>query len=346
MATKKHSWSYDNIGGSTRVRITKGTDIANLGELDLKKWTVLSCPTNGLEIDEKCLKYVDADNDGRIRVNDVISTSQWLVSVVNDADLLMKGADRIDVEAFNKDNADGKRLYNSAKQILVNLGKSGTVISLADTKDVAAIFAKTRFNGDGVITAGTPDNDEEKAVVSAIVNALGGVADRSGENGVNAELIEKFYQLLADYIAWQESAVDAPYGADTDKAIEAYNALDAKVKDYFVRAKLASFSPESVSKLDVQTGVIEAISADNLTGKTEEIASCPIARITGDTGLDTGSAINPAWASMLNTLVSIVKPRKKCLPGSLGQLSVRLLPHIMHGRRQRRALKLKVLVLM
>ena len=315
MATKKHSWSYDNIGGSTRVRITKGTDIANLGELDLKKWTVLSCPTNGLEIDEKCLKYVDADNDGRIRVNDVISTSQWLVSVVNDADLLMKGADCIDVEAFNKDNADGKRLYNSAKQILVNLGKSGTVISLADTKDVAAIFAKTRFNGDGVITAGTPDNDEEKAVVSAIVNALGGVADRSGENGVNAELIEKFYQLLADYMAWQESAVDAPYGADTDKAIEAYNALDAKVKDYFVRAKLASFSPESVSKLDVQTGVIEAISADNLTGKTEEIASCPIARITGDTGLDTGSAINPAWASKLNTLVSIVKPKEKVLTG-------------------------------
>ena len=315
MATKRHSWSYDNIGGSTRVRITKGADIANLGELDLKKWTVLSCPTNGLEIDEKCLKYVDADNDGRIRVNDVISTSQWLVSVVNDADLLMKGADCIDVEAFNKDNADGKRLYNSAKQILVNLGKSGTVISLADTKDVAAIFAKTRFNGDGVITADTPDNDEEKAVVSAIVNALGGVADRSGENGVNAELIEKFYQLLADYIAWQESAVDAPYGADTDKAIEAYNALDAKVKDYFVRAKLASFSPESVSKLDVQTGVIEAISADNLTGKTEEIASCPIARITGDTGLDTGSAINPAWASMLNTLVSIVKPKEKVLTG-------------------------------
>ena len=313
MATKKHSWSYDNIGGSTRVRITKGADIANLGELDLKKWTVLSCPTNGLEIDEKCLKYVDADNDGRIRVNDVISTSQWLVSVVNDADLLMKGADCIDVEAFNKDNVDGKRLYNSAKQILVNLGKSGSVISLADTKDVAAIFAKTRFNGDGVITAGTPDNDEEKAVVSAIVNALGGVADRSGESGVNAELIEKFYQLLADYIAWQESAIDAPYGADTDKAIEVYNALDAKVKDYFVRAKLASFSPESVSKLDVQTGLIEAISADNLTGKTDEIASCPIARITGDAGLDTGAAINPAWASKLNTLVSIVKPKEKVL---------------------------------
>ena len=313
MATKKHSWSYENVGGSTRVRVATGADIAHLAELDLKKWTVLSCPTAGLDIDEKSLKYIDADSDGRIRVNDVISTSQWLVSVVKDADLLVKGAGEIDITSFNEENADGKRLCNSSKQILVNLGKKGSVISLADTKDISAIFAKTRFNGDGVITLQTSEVPEEQAVVAAMVNTLGGVMDRSGENGVNVELIEKFYQLLADYKAWSESAVEAPYGADTDKAIEAYNALDSKVKDYFVRAKLASFSPESAMKLDVQTGVIEAISAENLTGKTEEIAACPIARITGKADLDITAAINPAWAPMFNTLVSIVKPKEKAL---------------------------------
>ena len=317
MATKKHSWSYDNVGGSTRVKITTGADIAHLAELDLKKWTVLSCPTAGLDIDEKSLKYVDTDNDGRIRVNDVIATSQWLTSVIKDADLLLKGADCIDVEAFNQENADGKTLYNSARQILVNLGKEGAVISLADTKDITAIFAKTRFNGDGIITVQTPENDSEKAVVEAIVNALGGVMDRSGENGVNAELIEKFYQLLADYVAWNEAAVEAPYGADTDKAIEAYDALDAKVKDYFVRAKLASFAPESAMKLDVQTGLIETISADNLTSKTDEIASYPIARITGKADLAIDAAINPAWASKFNVLMSIVKPKEKALTEEL-----------------------------
>lgn len=313
MATKKHSWSYDNVGGTTRVRIKTGADIAHLGELDLKKWTVLSCPTVGLDIDEVSLKYIDADNDGRIRVDDVIATAQWLTSVVNDAESLIKGDDSIDVNAFNKENVDGKKLYNSAKQILVNLGKEGGVISLADTKDIAAIFAKTRFNGDGVITEGTPEDAAEKAVVSAILGTLGGVADRSGDLGVNVELIEKFYQLLADYVAWHEAVVDAPYGADTDRAIEVYNALDAKVKDYFVRAKLASFSPESTTKLDVQTGLIEAISADNLTGKTDAIAAYPIARITGKTDLDVNTAINPAWSAKFNTLISIVKPKEKAL---------------------------------
>ena len=313
MATKKHSWNYDNVGGSTRVKITTGADIAHLGELDLKKWTVLSCPTTGLDIDDKSLKYIDADSDGRIRVNDIIATSQWLTAVIKDADLLLKGADSIDVEQFNLENADGLKLYNSAKQILVNLGKEGSVISLADTKDITAIFAKTRFNGDGVITEQTPEDAEVASVISAIINTVGSVADRSGVNGVNAELIEKFYQALADYLAWNEAAVEAPYGADTDKAIEAYNALDLKVKDYFVRAKLASFSPESAMKLDVQTALIESISADNLTGKTEEIAAYPIARITDKAELDIKATINPAWSSKFNTLISIVKPKEKAL---------------------------------
>ena len=313
MATKKHSWNYENIGGSTRVKITTGADIANLGELDVKKWSVLSCPVTGLDIDEKSMKYIDADGDGRIRVGDVVATAQWLTAVVKDADLLVKGADSIDVMNFNQENADGKRLYNSAKQILVNLAKEGNVISLADTKDITAIFAKTRFNGDGVITEQTAEADDEKAVIAAIVKTLGGVADRCGAAGANAELIEKFYQALADYIAWNEAMVDAPYGADTDKAIEAYNALDVKVKDYFVRAELASFSPESATKLDVQTSLIETISAENLTGKTEEIAAYPIARITGKAELDLTAAINPAWSSKFNTLISIVKPEEKVL---------------------------------
>ena len=313
MAIKKHSWNYENIGGSTRVKITSGADIAHLAELDVKKWTVLSCPTTGLDIDDKSLKYIDADNDGRIRVSDIISTSQWLTSVVKDANMLVKGADSIDVEQFNQDSADGVRLYNSAKQILVNLGKEGTVVSLADTKDITAIFAKTRFNGDGIITEQTTDDAEEKAVIAAIVNTLGGVADRSGDSGVNAELIEKFYQALADYLAWSEAVVEAPYGAATDKAIEAYNALDVKIKDYFMRSELASFAPESAAKLDVQTSLIEGISADNLTGKTDEIAAYPIARVTGKAELALDAAINPAWASKFNTLISVVKPKEKVL---------------------------------
>ena len=308
---KKHSWNYENIGGSTRVKITTGADIAHLGELDPKMWTVLSCPATGLEIDEKSLQYLDTDHDGRIRVNDIVATAQWMTGAIKDANMLLKGDDNIDIEQLNQEDAAGKKLYNSSRQILTNLGKEGNVVTLADSADIAAIFAKTGFNGDGIISELSASNDEEKAAIAAIVKTMGGVADRSGESGVNAESIEKFYQALNDYTAWQAAAIEAPYGADTDKAIEIYNALDAKVKDYFMRAKLASFSPESTAKLDVQTTLIESISADNLTGKTDEIASYPLARITDKVELDINAPINPAWAAQFEALMAIVKPTEK-----------------------------------
>ena len=307
---KSYKWEFDNIGGSSRVRIDSGEAIAHLAELDPKMWTVLSCPVSGLEIDEKSLKYMDTDSDGKIRVNDVIAVAQWATGALKNADLLLEGKDSIDIEQFDLENEAGKKLHGSAKQIIENLGKEGSVISLADTADIAAIFAKTRFNGDGVITEASTDDADEKAAIAAAVASLGGVADRSGVQGVNAEMIENFYKTLADYVAWQEAAVEAPYGDKTDAAIAAYNALDAKVKDFFMRSKLASFSPDSTAALDVQTSRIEAISAENLTGKTDEIAAYPIARVTGKAEIDLSEPVNPAWAAQFETIKSIAADKK------------------------------------
>ena len=309
----KYKWEFENIGGSSRVKITSGEDIAHLSELDPKMWTVLSCPVTGLEIDEKSLSFMDTDGDGKIRINDVIATSQWITGILKNADLLLEGKDQIDLEELDLENECGKKLYNSAKQILVNLGKEGSVISLSDTTDGAAIFAKTRFNGDGVITEATAEDADHKAVIAAAVACLGGVADRSGAQGVNTDMLEAFYKNLADYLAWHEAEVEAPFGADTDAAIAAYNALDAKVKDFFMRSKLATFSPDSTASLDVQNSRIEAISADNLTDKTAEIAAYPIARVTGKPEIDLSAPVNPAWAAQFDTLKKVALAGEKVL---------------------------------
>ena len=311
---KKYKWEFENIGGSLRVKISSGADIAHLGELDPKMWTVLSCPVQGLEIDEKSLSYVDTDGDGKIRINDVIKTASWVTGALLDQDSILAGKDSIELGKFNKDDVSGAKLEASARQILANLGKEGETISIADTADIAAIFAKTRFNGDGVITEASSDDADDKAAIAAAVAATGGVADRSGAMGVNADMIESFYKSLADYAAWHDSAVELPFADQTDKAIAAYEALDAKVQDYFMRAKLAAFSPDSMSSLDVQTSRIEAISAENLTGKTDEIAAYPIARITGKAEIDLSEPVNPAWAAQFETIVSVaVDPARKIL---------------------------------
>ena len=296
------------------MKISKGSDIAHLEELDTKMWTVLSCPVKGLEIDEKSLAYIDTDSDGKIRVNDVVGMSKWITGVLKNPDLLLDGKDSVDIEEIDSNNGNGLKLYKAAKQILANLGKEDTRISLADTADIAAIFASTRFNGDGVITVNSTDDADEKAVIEAAVANTGGTMDRSGIMGVNAAQIDQFYANLQAYSDWCAAEIPAPFGENTGAAIAAYNALDAKMQDFFMRSKLAGFSPDSTKALDVQTARIEAISGENLQGKTDEIATYPIARITGAAELDLAAPINPAWAAQFKVLKDIaIEPGKETL---------------------------------
>lgn len=309
----KYKFTFQNIGGSTRVKLQSGEDLCHLAELDEKMWTVLSCPTKGLHIDEKTLAYIDTTGDERIHVNEVISAAQWLTSVVKNPDEILEGKNSITLDKINTETEAGKKLYKSASEILKNLGKTTDEISITDTADSLAIFAKTRFNGDGVITVSSADTDEQRKLIEAIVTTTGGCPDRSGDAGINAEQIEAFFAALADYSAWQQNAVEAPFGSETDKAIDLYNALDAKIKDFFLRSKLAAFDADAAAALDVQVSRIEAISAENLTEKLEEIASYPIARINADSVIDLSATINPAWAEKFVQLKSIAFAKKKTL---------------------------------
>ena len=92
-----YKWTYASIGGSTRVKIQSGEDIRHLGELDEKMWTVLSCPTVGLEIDETSLKLIDTDNDGNLHVQEVIKTANWLCATLTNPDILLKGESQLNV---------------------------------------------------------------------------------------------------------------------------------------------------------------------------------------------------------------------------------------------------------
>ena len=87
----KHTWSYANIGGNTRVVIKNGKDIQHLAELDEKLWTVLACPVTGLEIPDESLQYIDNNGDSKIHIADVISTAEWLCQALRDPQVLFKG---------------------------------------------------------------------------------------------------------------------------------------------------------------------------------------------------------------------------------------------------------------
>lgn len=288
----KYEWQYCSLGGAIRVKIGSGEDIAHLGELDQKLWTVLSCPVEGLEFDKQTLEYLDTEKDGKIMVNEVVQAAQWLTSVIKDKDSILNGDSVLKLDNIDTSTAAGNGLYNSARQILKNLGIDKDEISLAEASDSKAIFAGTKLNGDGIITALSTSDDAQKQIITDITATVGSVEDRSGEKGVNAELIEKFYASCADWAAWKSSAPVMPYGERTAAAFNAYNALKDKMNDYFTRCRLVAFDTEVAKAVNVAVTNIN------------DIDSCPIAAPKAARTLDM-AAINPAWQKRFDTLASL-----------------------------------------
>lgn len=291
-----YEWKFSTFGGVTRVKISTGEDIAHLSELDQKLWTVLSCPSSGLEMDPATLAMLDLDGDGKIRVNEILSTVDWLKARLSDMETLISRSASLPLSAISRTTDEGKKTYACAKQILENLGLEKDSISLSDVSDSIAIFAKTRFNGDGIVTENSTDDPALKALIKECIATMGPLADRSGDPGVDADKVAAFYKAAADYVAWKDAGVAEifPYGDKTADALAACNALKDKVEDFFMRCKLSAFNSDSTAVLDVTAARIGEISAKDLSACMDEIAAYPLAKVNPEGRLPL-SGINPAW---------------------------------------------------
>jgi hypothetical protein len=132
-----YNFTFTTIGGNTRVHIAKGEDIRHLGELDEKMWTVLSCPTTGLEISSDSLSLIDTDKDGHIRLDEVVGAANWLCAVVRNPDILLEEKDEMTLADFNEDNEEAKQMLGIARQVA---GDKKT-ITLAEVQAAVAAIA-------------------------------------------------------------------------------------------------------------------------------------------------------------------------------------------------------------
>jgi hypothetical protein len=177
-STPTHTWKFIRTGGLDQVALESGADLADLEKLDPKLWVALACPTKGLEFDEKTLQLIDVDKDGRVRVPEVIAAVKWALARLKSADDLAKGGAALPLAAIDDSAPEGSAILASARQILISLGKpDANAISVEDAADTARIFAKTLFNGDGVLPAESASSPAVKQVIADIIATEGAKPD-------------------------------------------------------------------------------------------------------------------------------------------------------------------------
>jgi hypothetical protein len=302
MSSGKHSWQFYRVGGLDQVTFGSGEDIANLEQLDRKLWVALACPVKGLEFDERTLALIDSDNDGRIRVAEVLEAVAFLKARLRSLDPLLAGSDALSLDAIDATRPEGAAALASARRILLNLGKDGaTSISFADVTDPARIGA--RFNGDGVITPETADDEATAAVIRDILATHGALLDRAGHPGIDKPRAEAFFTDVHALHAWAARAEaqggPCPFGKDTPAIHAAVKAVRVKVEDYFARCRLAAYDARALAAVNRAETEYLALAAADLTIGSHEIASFPIARIEANRPLPLSGTINPAWEAAL-----------------------------------------------
>jgi len=286
--------------------LNSGEDLRRLGTLDQKLWVALSCPVKGLEIDEQTLALIDADQDGRIRVPELLAAVDWACARLKDPGDLLRGADRLALDAIDTSTPDGAILESSARQILRSLGKGNdAAITTADAANTAAIFSASVLNGSGVIPPAAAEEAAVQALIKDIITCLGGTASRNGATGITASQIDTFFRDLAAYASWVEQSGTkeiAVLGDATAEACSAIKLLRPKVEDYFARCRMAAFDPRAIEALSQSESAYLARAAEDMRLSAEEIAAFPLARIDESQRLPLLNGVNPAWAEALEHL--------------------------------------------
>ena len=206
-----YTWTFNTIGGVTRVTINSGEDIAHLHELDQKLWTVLSCPVKGLEFDEATLRMLDTDGDEKIRVNEIVAASKWLTGALKNNDLLLNGNDSIALADLNADDEGGAAIIESSQRLLQKKGSEGETISLADVADIKKAFdEKVKAKDDA--TAAVFDERPYGDNTDDAITAVGAIKDKVAD-----------YFMRCKLIAFDENCAEA-----VDVSVEKIQAISEK----------------------------------------------------------------------------------------------------------------------
>lgn len=288
-----HVWKFFRAGGFDQVRIETGDDLLALDQLDQKLWVALACPTAGIEFDARALELLDTDKDGRIRAGEILDAVRWLRAVLRDGDELVLPGHAVRLDSIDPDSPEGARVLASARRILANLGKAeATEIDLDDTRDTGRIFAQTRFNGDGIITAEAADDDALRGVVADIIACLGSEPDRSGLPGIGQDRIDAFFAQVEAYSDWLGLGGEASVSAEAGAALEA---LRDKIDGFFLRCRMAFYSDAAAQTVNPSAELFQPLTGASTADTVAALRPLPLAAAFPQADLPLLRGVNPAW---------------------------------------------------
>lgn len=305
----EHQWKFFRAGGFDQVLLANENDLLNLAGLDKKLWSALSCPVKGVEFDQRTLELIDTDGDGHMRVPEILAAIGWAAECLADRTLLVSGTDGVPLTAISRESGEGAQVLSSARTILANLGRpDADRITVEDASAVEQLLSGTRFNGDGVITALSTDDEALKAWIVDIMACLGSEPDRSGEAGITAAILDRFSSESAAWLTWNNElrgdGAEALVTFAREGTMSLWQEIRPKIDDYFLRCGMAAYDARAAVLMNSGDECLTTLASLNLSDAAAEMANLPLSAVSSEGVLQLEQGLNPAWIERVATLRS------------------------------------------
>jgi hypothetical protein len=314
---------FKNYGRSYQLRIQNAQDLEKIKVLDEVHWAATSVPISSLNCDPVFVSYVDTDQNGRIRTNELKAAQTWLFRFLTNRSRLSEGTDVLDLNDIDTSHPEGQKLRAVAELILTNLNSPGAEkISLAQVRDVQSIMASATNNGDGIIPPEATSDSDLAQFITSVIEAVGSVLDASGKAGISQEQLKIFFHETEGYLAWKakgeipkgnNTTEVMPWGTETPQVYELMTGLEEKIEQYFTQCAMIEFDERARAQMQLRQKELEEIDFTNKSIMEARIKDAPLTAPNAKGILELEASINPLYVKRLFDL------KEKVLKRALGE---------------------------
>ena len=307
--TKPKPIQFEKVGGSLQPIVKTADDMRKLLKLSPAFWSITSISLDAIAMDPVFLKFMDYDNNGKIRVDEIKTAVSWVLAKLKNFENLEKGSDNLVLADLNDEDLEAKELRASAELALKNTGvEEPKEIPLSGIRDRKKIIAAGLSNGDGVIPVSLLTDEKLVPCAAMVAKLFGTVPDASGLEGFNQDALAKFKTAAAAYLEWFDSANGSktvlPYGADTEKAYDVFDAVREALDHFFeLCGALRLFGEKNLTPA-APANLMDTAEVENALKKA------PAAPPNAERIFSLKAELNPVWHDRVLAFFQLVLPKK------------------------------------
>jgi len=313
--------SFRSYGGVAQLHLRDASDLEAIEVLDEARWAATSVPTVQFNCDPGFLRFLDADGDGRVRLHDVREAQRWTWAHLAERSRLDLESDELHLGDLDPDHPETSTFRDLASFVRneLELAEDGA-IRLDELRRFRSQYARTRPNGDGVITAAQAGDEELEGLLTRILETTGGVVDVSGDLGVGVEQLDAFVDAAKTWLAWHRAGQTQAVRVLGDATVDAAALLDGlepKLRAWFELCDLVAVEQGVAGRVQASADELAAFDRRDAAQVEHWLDGAPIAPPRTDGVLDLLHRLHPRFRTRLARLRTEVGP---ALLGQLGPL--------------------------